>query len=215
MVNYSIFFTLYILDVFTLTSSSSTNAALDETGISWLSDRQAKFLQVNGFKSAVVASSSVSCAAAGLPTSCKNYYDSDTGTYYKFFYPNDDTVQYLYETYPGLISPIEGVTNEHFIVWMRTAALPTFRKLYGKISGNFPSGTTFSFQVTANYEVNSFGGSKSLVISTVGEFGGRNPYLGTAYVVVGSLCLFFGFLFAGKHLLNPRPLGDPNLLSWS
>jgi len=25
--------------------------------------------------------------------------------------------------------------DEHFIVWMRTAGLPNFRKLYGNISG--------------------------------------------------------------------------------
>jgi hypothetical protein len=30
---------------------------------------------------------------------------------------------------------------EHFIVWMRTAGLPNFRKLWGKIDGELPEGS--------------------------------------------------------------------------
>lgn len=56
----------------------------------------------------------------------------------------------------------QGVTNEHFIVWMRTAALPQFRKLYGKINSDIPAGTTLTFDVDAYFEVTSFGGKKSL-----------------------------------------------------
>lgn len=56
----------------------------------------------------------------------------------------------------------QGVTNEHFIVWMRTAALPQFRKLYGKIDTDIPAGTTLTFNVDAYFEVTSFGGKKSL-----------------------------------------------------
>jgi hypothetical protein len=41
----------------------------------------------------------------------------------------------------------KGVTNEHFIVWMRTAGLPTFRKLYGKIDQDLPAGTQLSFAI--------------------------------------------------------------------
>jgi hypothetical protein len=66
----------------------------------------------------------------------------------------------------------QGVTNEHFIVWMRTAGLPQFRKLYGKVltstgGEDIPAGTTLSFTVNANFEVSSFSGKKYLGRSLV------------------------------------------------
>jgi hypothetical protein len=38
---------------------------------------------------------------------------------------------------------------EHFIVWMRTAGLPNFRKLFGKINTNLLKGT-YTVTVTNN-----------------------------------------------------------------
>ncbi len=61
----------------------------------------------------------------------------------------------------------------------------------------------------------SYGGTKSLVISTVSVMGGRNPFLGIAYVVVGVLCVVLGFLFTARHLYKPRRLGDHTYLSWN
>lgn len=70
---------------------------------------------------------------------------------------------------PQLCSPLQddkvfkGVTagccagpvrdDEHFIVWMRTAALPSFRKLWGRIDQDLPAHTQVSIQQT-NRELN-------------------------------------------------------------
>lgn len=158
------------------------------------------FNQVDGFKSAKVDNSSVTCEAADLPSNCKYYYDSDSDSWYAFYYPHDDSTQYLYETYPNQISPLKGVTDEHFIVWMRTAMMPTFRKLYGVIHGDFNTGDVLTFNVTANYEVGSFSATKGLLVTTLGDFGGKNVVPGELFLTVGSFCLIAGAILLAKEL---------------
>lgn len=34
--------------------------------------------------------------------------------------------------------------------------------------------------------------------------GGKNPFLGIAYVVVGGICIVLGTLFTATHLIKPR-----------
>jgi hypothetical protein len=207
-------------DVIVLDTSNSAPAglSLDESDITWPSDKK-KYSQPDGFKSKAVgpnvgSANATICNSHGLDSTCQFYKDPNTNQNYLYFYPDDSSTQYLYETYPGIISPVDGVTNEHFQVWMRPAALPRFRKLYGKVEGDFKEGSRLTFLVQANYEVASFDASKSIVISTIGEFGGKNPYLGVAYIVVGALSLLFGFLFMIKQLVAPRPYADISLLSW-
>ena len=132
---------------------------------------------------------------------------------YAYHYPDENTTQYLYETYPQ-ISPLDGVTDEHFIVWMRVATLPTFRKLYGYIEQPIPAGTTLTFRILCNYVVESFGGSKSLVVSTNNILGGKNSYLGRTFYVVGFFCLACGCFFAAKHWFRPRKIADRKYLRY-
>lgn len=146
-----------------LASSSVSGAVLNETNIVLASDKK-KFVQVLGFTYAVVTSTATTCSLVNLPASCKYYLDPKTGIEYLYYYPSDSTVQYLYESYPNLISPILGVTDEHFIAWMKTSALPNFRKLYGRINSDFKKGDVITFGVTANYEVRSFSASKGIVL---------------------------------------------------
>ena len=190
---------------------------LIETGIAWQSDIDYLYKQPEGFRYEVCAACDDSCCQ-GDDWSCREPYRERNAdgseTCYSYFYPDDDTTQYLYETYPEIVSPIEGVENEHFAVWMRIATQPTFRKLYGWFDQPLRAGTTLTLSVKANYVVTRFRGSKSLILTTTNIFGGRNDYFApffiyTGYVFVGA-AVFFGL----KHLLQPRKLGDRKYLHY-
>ena len=88
------------------------------------------------------------------------------------------------------------ITDEHFIVWMRPAGLPNFRKLWGRIEEvDLKKGQTVSVIVENNFDVGKFDGKKFLVLSTVNVFGGKNTFLGISYIVLGAICIILAFVF--------------------
>ncbi|KAI4307711.1 hypothetical protein L6164_030868 [Bauhinia variegata] len=105
--------------------------------------------------------------------------------------------------------------QEDLIVWMRTAALPTFRKLYGKIEADLEVNDEIVMVIENNYNTYSFGGKKRLVLSTTTWIGGKNDFLGMAYLIIGGFCLFFAICFIILYVFKPRPRGDPSYLSWN
>lgn len=58
------------------------------------------------------------------------------------------------------VGPLRG--NEHLMVWMRTAALPSFRKLWGRLEADVPAGTRLSLQILNRYNTYRFGGRKKV-----------------------------------------------------
>ena len=111
--------------------------------------------------------------------------------------------------------------DEDFMVWMRTAALPTFSKLARRndttelAPGNYrlsiqdrmlnhsPS-LCFVLKRVPGFPVTEYGGEKWILISTRTVIGGKNPFMGIAYVVVGGTCVLLGTLFTIAHLVRPR-----------
>ncbi|ORX84228.1 Lem3/Cdc50 [Anaeromyces robustus] len=115
---------------------------------------------------------------------------------------------YTRENFPKLAD------MERFQVWMRVAGLPNFRKLYGqnKIQNLYTG--LYSIEIYDVYDVDGFGGTKSVIISNVSAFGGKNPFLGIGYIIIGGISLLLGIIFLIKNMINPRKLGDTNYLSY-
>lgn len=95
--------------------------------------------------------------------------------------------------------------QEDLIVWMRTAALPTFKKLYGKIeTGNIEVNDEVMLVIENNYNTYEFGGRKSIVLSTTTWVGGRNNFLGMAYILIGGISLLLAAAFLLLYVMQPR-----------
>lgn len=100
-------------------------------------------------------------------------WDTDVKDLYKRP-ENADDVQWL------------NVTDERFIVWMRVAGMPNFKKPWGIIHQDMPAGN-YTVQIANNYDVRSFEGGKKFFMSTTNAYGGKNTFLAVCYLVVGSL----------------------------
>lgn len=134
-------------DTYTLEQMDGTPIFIDETNISWPSDRE-----------------------------------------HRFAYP---------ENYRDL--QWRDVKDEHFMVWMRPAAVPNFRKLWGRINTTMTTGP-YKLKIANNFQVESFGGKKSIVLSTANALGGKNNFLGIGYVVIGCLCIVMvGVFYVGNQ----------------
>ena len=96
------------------------------------------------------------------------------------------------------------MTNEHFIVWMRPAGLPNFRKLWGRINRNLDAGSDIRVTIDNNFDISSFNGEKYLILSTVNAFGGKNSFLGISYIVLGAISIILAIIFIIGYNLHSK-----------
>ena len=80
------------------------------------------------------------------------------------------------------------------MVWMRTAGLTKFRKIYGTIQTGLTKGTYY-VEIDNQFRVEPFDGKKYFVMTTTNALGGSNTFLATSYIVFGTFCLLFAFVF--------------------
>ncbi len=114
------------------------------------------------------------------------------------------------------ISPFTGreiplPTDEDLMVWMRVAALPTFRKLYRIIQLDLKKNDILQITIDNNYLVDSYNGEKSIFISNTNALGGKNNFLAYCYIIVGAMTGIFAFLFHSKNQRNPIRLEESDI----
>ncbi|XP_009078138.1 PREDICTED: cell cycle control protein 50A-like, partial [Acanthisitta chloris] len=165
------------LELYRIDNDTRTPITLIKKGIAWWTDKNVKFRNPTGDGNNLTALFQGTTKPVNWP---KPVYMLDTE------------------------SDNNGFINEDFIVWMRTAALPTFRKLYRLIERKNNLQPTlqagkYSLDITYNYPVHSFDGRKRMILSTISWMGGKNPFLGIAYITVGSICFFLGVVLLIIH----------------
>ena len=92
--------------------------------------------------------------------------------------------------------------------WMRVAATPTFKKLWGRIETNLKKSESYTIEIKNKYKTSSFGGTKGIVFSTANEFGGKNFILSYFYIVFGVISIIIGIAFGIKSKFYPEKLPD-------
>ncbi|KAI0473246.1 lem3 cdc50 family protein [Xylariaceae sp. FL0804] len=129
--------------------------------------------------------------------------------------PPDWQPQYPGGVYSDEHPPPNLKEDEHFIVWMRTAGLPTFSKLYMRNDTQTLSIGTYQIDIVDTFRTDKYNGRKSIVLTTLSVMGGKNNFLGILWLVVGGFCITLALVFLVTNLIKPRKLGDHTYLSWN
>jgi hypothetical protein len=159
---------------------ASQNMTCEKKGITWSSDYD-KFV--------------APAVSASIWTGDRRWYSQAEAD--RFSSSDPYLTRGWYALEPGHAVPI--TTDEDFMVWMRTASLPTFRKLYRIFPKGLPRGR-YNMFIREFFDSQQYGGEKYVVFSTVSWVGARNVFLGYAYIVVGSICALcaIGFFIVHK-----------------
>lgn len=59
------------------------------------------------------------------------------------------------------------------------------------------------------FPTTEYRGTKAILITTRTVMGGRNNFLGIAYIIVGGMCIVLGAIFTATHLIKPRSVTNP------
>ncbi|KAF4674104.1 hypothetical protein FOL46_005808 [Perkinsus olseni] len=100
-----------------------------------------------------------------------------------------------------------GLENAHFKNWMITPLVPDFQKKWGVIDRTLQPGDEITVYVQSVWDALSFGGSKSLILSTANWQGGRNRMLGGGLIICGALYVAWGLYILSRDKSKHRQIG--------
>jgi len=109
---------------------------------------------------------------------------------------------------------LPNMTDTDFIVWMRTAGLPHFKKLYRVISNqNIKAGSTLTLDIQNLFHHGDDqvgGGSKWISLTTSSWIGGPNLALAVTFIIVGCISILLSVILISMHLCcqQNRALGS-------
>ena len=86
------------------------------------------------------------------------------------------------------------MTSERFIIWMRTAGLPRFKKVWGRIDNDVPA-ANYTIMINNLYNTTSFQGEKTFYLSHLDSLGQKSTFISYVYIGFGSILLVFGIIF--------------------
>ncbi|KAI0406038.1 CDC50 family protein [Xylaria palmicola] len=149
-------------------------------------------------------------------------WDSDKELYNPLEHPDYDLIipppnwriRYPDEKYSSEHPPPNLKEDEHFISWMRTAALPSFFKPWAFGNETLVAGT-YSVDILDNFNMTKYKGKKSIVITTTGPLGGKNDLPGILWLALSGFFIVLSLVFVVGSFIRPRKLGDHTLLSWN
>ena len=98
----------------------------------------------------------------------------------------------------------KGTTDEHFIVWMRVAAMPNFLKTYSRCIDCAIEPGIIQVAVDMNYPNSMYSGSREIILCTTSSLGGKSYFISVTYLVVGGLSLIFALVFLIALLACPK-----------
>lgn len=96
-------------------------------------------------------------------------------------------------------------TNEHFVVWMRAAAMPDFLKIFSKCNNCFIPKGDYQIEVRMQYPESMFHGGRYIYLVSAGAIGNCPRFLYMSYIIGGGSSLLISIVFSIQNLIYQIP----------
>merc|ERR1719424_308103 len=118
-------------------------------------------------------------------------------------YPEPQNASWLYERF-GTISEAAGVTDEHFVRWVRPDAYAEVRKPYAHINQKLSKGQNITVLIDNRFPVSQLKNKvrKELVLTTLSAFGARDETLARFLLATGCGCMLVSIIICSIEGLS-------------